>query len=201
MNRQTLPVFALTFVLSLLVVASSASAGDVYLNGVKVDGLRDQLFQNADVRFDGKGDVHITVKGVTVQVQGAPGSVGQTAAAPGLQHHYFLVSSKTSPGATQYDIQVHINGQFVTKCRSADGQLAMDVTRFLRPGQNQIVFTAFKNLADARKAFGSDQKFTLILGRGKSRGDQIVIERTLSTYVRTAADVSNDSHAVTVAAD
>ncbi len=200
MNRQYSPLLALSVLLSLL-FSANAAAGDVYLNGVKVPGLRDQLFQNADVRFDRKGDVHITVKGVTVQVQGE-GATGQTTPpAPGLQHAYFLVSSKTSPGATQYDIQIHINGEFVTKCKSTDGQLAMNVTRYLRPGQNEVVFTAFKDLSGARKAFGADQKFTLILGRGKSRGDQIVIERTLATYVRTAADVSNDSHAVTIAAE
>lgn len=199
MNRQ---ILSLAFFIVAIAFASSAVAGDVYLNGVKVNGLRDQLFQGADVRFDAKGDVHITVKGVTIQVQGDKAANAQAAIPkPGLQHAYFLVSSKTSPGATQYDIQVHINGQFVTKCRSTDGQLAMDVSKFLRPGQNQVVFTAFKDLSGARKAFGADQKFSLILGRGKSRGDQIVIERTLSTYVRTAADVSNDSHAVTVTAE
>lgn len=200
MNRTKLPLFVLTC-LTVLAAASSAVAGDVYLNGVKVTGLRDQLFEGADVRFDRKGDVHITIKGVTVQVQGDKSGGAQALPAPGLQHTYFLVSSKTNPGMTQYDIQVHINGEFVTKCRSGDTQLALDVTRFLRPGQNEVVFTAFKDLSGARRAFSADQRFTLILGRGSARGDQIVIERTLATYLRTAADVSNDSHQVTVSAE
>jgi hypothetical protein len=198
-----IPKKTLLLLLALSFATTPAVAGDVFLNGVKVNGLRDQSFPGADVRFDTSGNIHITVTGVSVELQRDDSAAVRASkrVTPPVKSLYYLISSKTTPGLTQYDIQVHVNGEFVTKCRATDRQLAMEISRFLRPGRNQVVFTAFKDLSSPRKSFSPDQRFTLLLGKGMARGDQIVIERTLATYVRTAADISNDSVAITVSID
>jgi hypothetical protein len=64
-------------VLAVTLLALPAQAREVYLNGVKLDpsvAIRDQTFAGCEVRFDSNGDVHITVKGIAIEVQPAGGS-------------------------------------------------------------------------------------------------------------------------------
>ena len=51
----------------LLALCSLALAGDLYVNGVKATGLRGQTFDNADVRIDDSGDIHITAPNYVVR--------------------------------------------------------------------------------------------------------------------------------------
>lgn len=184
-----------------LMASTSTAAAEVYLNGVKVNGLRNQEFKSAEVRFDAKGNVFITVKGVEVQVAGdsapapANAAVAQTRAPT---KSYFLVSDKTNPGSTQYNIDVHINGKFVTRVKSTDGQVALDITKHLVVGNNRIVLTAIKKLDTPRKSFSPADTFKLIVGEGTKSGNQIMVQRSLLEYKRTAADVANDSIQKTV---
>ena len=50
---------ALFVALLSAVVAGPALALDVYLNGVRITGVRNQSFENATVELDGEGNVRI----------------------------------------------------------------------------------------------------------------------------------------------
>ena len=191
LTRWLLPLVAVLFV----ALPSVSEAADVYLNGVKVTGLSNQSFADAKVRLDDKGNVHITVEGVTVQAQGDGASSGNTGQQKGaLSKVYWLISEKSAVGMTQYDIDVHINGQFVTRVKSADSkQVVMNVTKFMTPGTNRIDFTAVKSLGAGRKSFSPDHYLKLLLGEGAKSGQSLMIERQIVTYTRTAAQVENNA--------
>lgn len=185
-------------------------AADVFINGVQVNGLTSESFDKAQVRFDEKGNVHITVPDVKIRFEGSPnegsseGAVAARAAAdkPRLSRDYFLISSQTNPGATQYDIEIHINGRFVTRARSADSkQLTIKLNEYLSPGDNTIVFTAVKRLGEGRKSFSRQDEFTLLLGQGEASGQQIIIEKTLVRYSRDASQVDNDTYSLNIRAE
>jgi hypothetical protein len=54
----------------ILWLASVAFAGSVYVNGVQVDGLRNQSFQGCEVTIDAEGNIHVTAPGYHIEVVG-----------------------------------------------------------------------------------------------------------------------------------
>ena len=184
----------------MLGLAPAASAQDIFLNGVKVNGLTDQHFEGASVRFDDKGNVHLSIPDVRVHHDAQ--KTASRKEAPKLRRTYWLVASQTNPGATQYNVDVHVNGQFVTRLVSADArQLTVNVNKFLVPGNNTVVFTAIKDLGKARRSFAEADELTFFLGEGAASGHQITIDRTLVRYTRTAAEVDNDTATFTFLAE
>ncbi|MBH23727.1 MAG: hypothetical protein CMH57_04530 [Myxococcales bacterium] len=184
--------------LVVLATATTAAAVDVYLNGVKVNGITSQDFEDVDVRFDEKGDVHITVDGVKVQMVDKlqrdkdAGAVGRSATSSAtLAHKYWLISDQSARGMAQYDIDVHINGQYVTRVKNDAPQVVLEVTRYLVPGRNTVVFTAIKSIPDQRRSFSPDHHITLLLGEGSRDTKQLTIDRSLVEYKRMANQVEN----------
>lgn len=56
--------------LSLVLLAAPAWAGHVTLNGVNIDGVREQTFKNCDVTIDADGNVHVSSKAYSVAAKG-----------------------------------------------------------------------------------------------------------------------------------
>lgn len=136
MPRVPLHKLAPVALAALLAGASAAHAQDIYLNGVKIERLRNQSFDHAQLRFDDKGDLHITVEGVQVLRK----AEGELPPQPLVSQQYWLVS-QTTPAA-RCEVEVYLNGRFVVKTRSDGAPLAMDVSRYLSPGHNTITFRA-----------------------------------------------------------
>lgn len=179
---------AFAFVLAL---ASSAQAAKVYLNGVEVDGLANQSFSNAKVTFDAKGNVRIDAPGIEVKTLTAGGA---TQAAPveaaRPTKHYFLVPQQSVLGMTGYDIDVFIDGTWVTRFRNGEQENPIDVTKYVAVGPNKVLFTAHKT-AGERKSFSPEHTFTVLVGEGSAGADQVVIDNPLLTFKRTAADTDD----------
>jgi len=164
----------------LLLGASAAHAQDIYLNGVKIERLRNQNFDHAQLRFDDKGDLHITVEGVQVLRK----AEGELPAQPLVSQQYWLIS-QTTPAA-RCEVEVYLNARFVVKTRSDGAPLAMDVSRYLSPGHNTITFRAAP-LDGGSLQQGDDTRFRVFLGAGQGGAGQLIIEDTLVTYERTAS--------------
>lgn len=140
-------------------MSAAALAGSVYVNGVNVDGLRNQTFENVSVTIDAQGNVQITAPGYRIEV------VGQQAAAPPPYTASVTqagsgsasVSSAKAPAAPQvgvgsgrwwlvtednassgHSIEVWVNGQLVQTVRSGDGQLIIDIGAWLKSGANTV---------------------------------------------------------------
>lgn len=179
-----------------LLLAAPAFASSVFLNGVQVDGLANQKLTNATVTFDAQGNVHIDAPGVEVKTMGGPsGANAQPASAipaAGMaparpSKHYFLVPQQAVTGMSGYDIDVFINGTWVTRFRGAEDSNPLDVTKYVVSGPNKVLFTARKAKGE-RKSFSPQHTFTVMVGEGSAGGDQVVIDDPLLTFKRAASD-------------
>ena len=182
-RRLVLPLLAL-----LALPAGQAHAErSVYLNGVRIDGVTALTLNNAEVRIDSLGNVHIQAPGYQVKevVQGTP-----KVASASLQRRYWLVSSKSRPGATRYEIEVFVNSRLVRKVRSPDPHLVLDVTPWIKPGGNVVHFKARKDLSLPKLSESPADFFKLLLGTGTRSGEQVVIDRTLVDYQRNAHETT-----------
>lgn len=171
--------------------AALASAADVYVNGTNVEGLANQQFEKVNVRLDDKGNVHIDAPGYAVKrVTVAPNSSTETAREGILSKKYFVVTEQSPQGATEYDIEFYLNGALVRTMHSGDEQLISELTSTLRPGKNQVLMRATKKLATPGqpKSTSKSAIFRVIIGEGKSTAEQVVIEKPIITFSRTAAD-------------
>lgn len=181
-----------TLFLAIALVAVSAPAADVYVNGTNVEGLTGQTFEKVNVRIDEKGDVYIdapgyTVKRVTVGPEKAASTEGR------ITVRYFLVTEQTLPGATEFDIDVFLNGQHLRTLPNGEGQIVTDITKKLLPGKNQVTIQAKKLVPPGaeRKSSSKAHLFRVIIGEGKVEGEKIVIEKSVVSFAVTAADTDD----------
>ena len=175
--------------LMLLLVAATAQAGSVYLNGVKIDGVTNQKFEKATVRIDERGNVLIDAPGYRVQqVEGGGNDAPSTGV---ITKHYFLVTEQTQVGMTDYDIDVYVNGKWVRKLRSNEDQIVTEITKHLSPGANKILFVAKKLNAADRKSFSKDHVFRILIGEGNMSGEHVMIDNPVVKFERTAADTQD----------
>ncbi len=175
---------------SLLLVAATAQAAEVFINGVNVAGLTGQTFEKVNVRLDEKGNVYIDAPGYTVKRV----AVAETKEAPPpeatITKKYFLVTEQNAQGLSEYDVDVFLNGKFLRTVSSTEPQLVTEVTKSLRPGRNVVQLQAKKKLEtkDQPKSTSKANLFRVILGEGDTNHDQVVIDKQLITFTRTAAD-------------
>jgi hypothetical protein len=208
--------------LAVVVACVAAPAGAaVYLNGVNIDGVAGQRFDNCTVVIDERGNVRIEAKGYAVKVDGAEGVAppaaqgapsGGTAvappagggapaagyvapagpAAPGrLSKRYFLVADQSVEGGTQYEVDVFVNAQWIRKIQGTDGAIPIEVTKYFRPGQNRVFLAAKKSIVGDRRYYTRDVWMRVIIGEGNVGGDHVMIDAPLVVLTRTAADMDD----------
>ena len=179
----------------VLIAASHAFAGSVYLNGVRIDGVTNQKFDKVNVSIDGEGNVFIEAPGYNVrQVDGAgsdrPAQPPQPVGMP--THKYFLVTEQASPGMTEFDVDVYVNSKWLRKLRGNDEQIVTDITKNLQLGKNTVMFIAKKNVqGSSLKSFSKEHFFRVIIGEGQMSGDHVMIDNPVVRFERTAADGSD----------
>lgn len=181
--------------MAVVLAASPAYAAKVFLNGVPVDGLANQKFTNATVSLDADGNVHIDAPGIEVKAMTVGGDTAKpasaTAAAPAKPaKHYFLVPQQVAQGMAGYDVDVWVNGQYITKFRNDEQPNPLEVTKYCVGGNNKVTFTAHKSKGE-RKSFSPSHTTTVMVGEGMAGGDQVVIDNPLLTFKRTAADTDD----------
>lgn len=201
---------ALLVVLAAAGAAAPAAAGpSVTLNGVNIDGVTGQKFENCTVTIDANGDVHIEAKGYAVKAAGAGGSpqdsskgggattAGTTTRPPDprapagkVSRRYFLVTEHTPPG-TQYDLAIFINAQWIREVKASEPQLVMEITKYLRPGPNKVTLAATKRIQGSRLAYGADVQLKIVIGEGNVGGGHVMIDLPLVETTRTAAEIED----------
>jgi hypothetical protein len=196
--------------------AVPASAASVTLNGVNIDGVTGQKFENCTVTIDAQGNVHIEAKGYAVKTAGTTpptDSTGRatsttrpadTRAATGkLTRHYFLATEHTPPG-TQYDLAIFINAQWIREVKATDPQVVMEITKYLRPGPNKVTLAATKRIQGERLAYGADVQLKVVIGEGNVGGPptdrRVMIDVPLVETARTAAEIDDKTEEFVVEA-
>jgi len=182
--------------IGVLVASGNAHAFEIYMNGVKVSGLKGQTFQGCTVRFDENGHVHITAAGYKVERV----EDGGKSTAPRSGSKYFLVSWPSKPqGYAQYDVDVYINGKWLRKIRNHEGQVIQDVTKQISRGKVVAYFAATKS-SDTRLSTSAAHQTRVIIGTGTAGGGTVNITTTLAEFVVSADKTANFGREVTFTA-
>ncbi len=198
--RNCALALALATVLALPAAATAAPPHrTVYLNGVDLDGVELPVasFDHCTVSFDAKGNIHITAPGFEVHTkeEGSKAPAKKKAVPAELSRHYFLVSRESRRGASGYDVTVYVNGTRVTTVRSNAAAAAIDITKWVHPGDNQLRLLAAKRNNDDPKASTSKSDYLeLQLAEGDTEKGQAVVRSTILTYRRTAAERASFQH-------
>lgn len=169
-----------------------ARAVEVYFNGVRVSGLKNQSFRNCGVRFDASGNVYITAKGYTVKRKDQSGSSGTVSSTPITARQYYIYSRAPRAGYAQYDVDIYLNGKWVRKVRNRESQVVVDITRKLKPGRNVVHFAATKNYdGKSRRSTSASDYLQVFIGIGNKGGGTVNITSTLAEFKATAATTKN----------
>ncbi|NMB74819.1 MAG: hypothetical protein GYA21_06780 [Myxococcales bacterium] len=189
-----------------LLLGLSASAVEVYLNGVQVTGAKDQVIDNAKVTLDKNGNVHILAPDYKVQEigvsqpDGGPPAAAQPVRAA-LAKHYYVVTETSRPGVTGYTIQVMVNDRFLKALSDDIPQDVVELSEYLREGQNTVSFRAVRLQGRTPKSNLASDTFSVLLGEGKGEpGGQLVIDEVLGEFKVTAADSGEKAQSFTVRA-
>jgi len=179
-------------------------AASVFLNGVNIDGVRGQSFEKCRaVRIDDKGNLHSTAPATSRErrrVRGAGGAPTIPVAGASIVRPAWPSTTSSSRAerrrGAQYDVDVYVNSKWVRKVRSGDEQIVLDITRFLSPGANKLLFAATKRApkgARRRASCGSSS------ARGVVRV-AVLIDNPLLECKRSAAETDNVNEEFTVQA-
>ena len=204
---------ALLVAVALTGGAAPAFAGpSLTLNGVAIDGVTSQKFENCTVTIDAQGNVHIEAKGYAVKT-GTPADASRTVATvstarasevrppPGkVTRRYFLATEQAAPGA-QYDLAIFINAQWIREVKATEPQLVMEITKYLRPGPNKLTLAATKRIGpEGRLATGADVQLKVVVGEGNVGGGHVMIDVPLVETARSAAELDDKTEEFVVEA-
>lgn len=185
----------------ILIFSFQANATEIFFNGVRVTGLKEQTFEGCTVRFDKKGNVHITAKGYSVKNAEESADKGKKTE-NNLTKKYFLVTAGKNAENAQFDVDVFINGKWIRKVRSSEGQVVAEVTKYLKKGKNSVSFSAIKNLnGKPRLATDASTYLRVLIGMGTKGGATVNIEQTLADFRATADKTENYGKSATVNAE
>jgi hypothetical protein len=184
-----------SYLVAVAVLMSSAASakGGVFLNGVNIDGVINQKFDNVTVVIDDKGNVLIQAKGYEVQAAKPATPATPAADAGPVTKRYFLVSEIAGPGMAQYDIDIFVNSVWIKRVSSNDpqGQAVSEISRHLKKGKNTIHFTATKITTEQRKSASPQHYVKVYIGEGNMGGNNVMIDNALVEYKRDASETQN----------
>ncbi|MEO1174187.1 MAG: hypothetical protein AAFX94_19380 [Myxococcota bacterium] len=177
-------------VFALLSAGEAAAETRIFLNGVNIDGVKNKVFADAKVEIDASGNVYITT--------GSSPSAAPPTAKKAPSRRYWLVTEKAAPGMSQYDVDMFVNGKWVRRFSAREDHVVLEVTKHFVAGPNTIHFVANKMLAQGRRSESPQHYFRIVLGEGTKGGRNVMINRKLVDYKRTAAETGDFKDKYTV---
>lgn len=156
------------FVLCSGLVAKEASARSVYLNGFDISDVRNQTFEKAKITIDKDGNVRIDAPQYDVKVVPPSTSALNDRGGPNaaLKNKYYLATQPAKSGKVQYDFVVKVNGKERRLVKADGPQLILEISAWLKKGENEVVVTAKKNMEGGRKSYSADDKASILVGLG-----------------------------------
>lgn len=202
MSPQKLAVAIIA--VAVLAYSPDALARSIYLNGVEISSLKNHTFKNATVHIDDKGDVHINAPGYKVELvdddapASAPDKEGGANAA--LSAHYYLVTKPSPDGRAQFDFVIKINGVERKVIPAGSPQIIMEISTWLKPGENEVLITARKNMGAGRKSVSTADKAEVIIGTGHEESSIVKIDVVNGSLQVTAAQLSDSTKRIVLQA-
>lgn len=121
-------------------LTASALGGALYINGTYVEPkvLAGRTLENTSIHFDAQGNVLIDAPGYKIEVVGAPEPPKPPPVAPKIAYgRWWLVSE--DKGSAGHTVEVWINGTIALTLRSGDGGKLVEISRWLKLGENTVV--------------------------------------------------------------
>ncbi len=175
-----------SFILIILGFTAQLYGGSVFLNGVKIDGVREQEFKAVNVKIDKDGNIHISAPQYIVK---SGEEQAQKPVQPSQAKAYFLVTQISGSGRGGYDIDLFINGNWIKKITNKDEQIVMDLTKYIQNGKNTIRLTGVKAKDAAADPLSAG--FTeVIIGEGSAGKNNVVIDKPLIDFKFLAKDAN-----------
>lgn len=166
----------------------AASAGDLYVNDTKVDprAMSNVALDEVSVRFDAQGNIFVDAPGYEVHLQGAPtaspplssaptaaGEPSPSASAAVAPARWWMVTEDN--GSTGHRIEIWLNGQLAHTVTSGQPQRIVDVGRWLRIGENQVLVKS----SSTNPTGGS---FYVYLGTGTDQAGTVVMDNPAVSF-------------------
>ncbi len=154
-------IVSLTFLLFTVLL----SAGNLYINGVKIDGeLKGQTIKNCTIEFKANGDCYITAPNYEITQKNTTVPGKSPAVAKNAKHYYAIFTIVS--GNLTVPVTLFLNGKQLKQEVVSTGQLSVDLGA-LTPGQYQI-----NALADSNATVG---QCSLAVGIGVERKNALEI--------------------------
>ncbi len=194
-------LFLLAGVAMLLCDASPGYAGNVFLNDEKIETLAKEVnLKGVDVRIDTKGNVYITAKGVKVTTTADKGKAAPTEkATTEVGKRYWMVTMQNRVGATQYKVDLFLNGKWTKQVHSKNAQEFFELTRYLKPGTNSVTLVATKDYGGGTRISSSAADYyDVLIGEATESQGRIMMTKKLVEFRRTADETDNRQAAYNV---
>ena len=147
----------------------------VYLNGIDLADVdvRGHSFKGCEVRFDKRGNVHITVKGLEIGTSEG----GQSAKRKDkkLGNKYFLVVKPVKKNGERYQLSVYINGKLAKLVKGTPQMQVHDVTRLIKKGDNAVRLVSARSISGNGKS-APTQDLEIVVGRGVIENGTVLIQ-------------------------
>jgi hypothetical protein len=174
----------------VLTFAPSARAADIFVNGKEVRGLTNLTIENCTVTFNTRGDIYISAPDLKVLPTAAMGDQVDRIDPPKgqqsfLKNRYFLFTQTTAPGGVPYRFEVWVNGTLAKDFSSAQEQLSVEITLFLKKGSNKVEIKSFYQAGTGGSPADS---FSIFVGRGAPNAGSLEINKLLLNYTRKGND-------------
>lgn len=140
-------IFMLLFLSSGTVIAN-----DIFINGTKVTGIKDQEIKNCNVKIDSEGDIHIEATDVKI--------VSQT---ENPEKQYFLSISVESP--LPHEFKISLNGKVIGKLDAGVKETLIELDKGLKKGENIISYIS--------EPVEKKIQFTILAGTGVKKGNNL----------------------------
>lgn len=177
-----------------LLIAAPALAVEVYLNGVKLSGLRNAELSGCTVRFDANGDVQIMSPGYRIEYgsdgqQKVVGQSDQAANKPSTtrpKQRYVLVYEPNPKVNFAFD--VWINGKLFRKVGLDSARFTVEMTQDMSAGDNTLRVVA--RPGDTVPGGTDSETTSLRIFRGEAGADGVFRAKTPAVWelVRAAVD-------------
>jgi hypothetical protein len=204
-DRKTLDQSYRWLVIGLMLSPLYARAVEVFVNGVNVDGLTSQVFEKANVKLDEKGNVYIDAPGYQIKRVTPAAEKKERAKEPAasdgvISKRYYLVTEQNPIGASEFDIDLSINGKVLRTLKSSDEQTVVELTRSLKPGKNTVVLAARKVLGNKAQPKSNSKAhiFRVTIGEASVTKAQVTIEQPLIVFTRNASEANDTTEEFTL---
>jgi len=138
--------------LLVIIATFSVFAGDLFINGVKVTGMKDTELKNCNVKIDSAGNIHIDAPGVKIVDESKK-----------LTKEYIISISFDKP--LKNDFVFFVNGVEAVKVLKGQKDSIIELNKFLKKGENVV---AYNSVPDTEVI-----KFTIVAGTGVKKDSSI----------------------------